>query len=93
MLLGTSPDKLFLDKSIVTTAFRFPIWGESGPFREFDVRFSTKMSLRFHKVEGIAEPMLLQPNKRFLKVVTLPKQGGIEPESLLPFKDKSANLF
>ena len=53
IVVGITSEKLLIDKSICTRTFKFPISNGSGPVKKFKDKLRHKMSLRFHKVEGI----------------------------------------
>ena len=62
------------------------------PLREFEDKFSCKISVNLVNVEGIALANLLEPKYRYLRETRSPKHDGIGPANLLPVKYKKPKL-
>ena len=93
MLFEISPDNWFWEKSILVTTFHFPISIGRVPLREFEDKFSSKISISLVKVEGIELENLLESKYRCLRETRSPKHSGIGPANLLPVKYKKPKLF
>ncbi|KAL5856781.1 hypothetical protein ACOSQ3_004239 [Xanthoceras sorbifolium] len=85
--------QVYTSTSTSITTFKFPKANGRVPIREFDEKLMCKISLRFQKEGGITELNPLELNESVLRLVILPKHGGIARESLLFPKKRPWSCF
>jgi hypothetical protein len=90
---GRLPRKRFLDRSMLFIRFSWPISIGNAPLKKFWDRFSWIRLSRRNKLGGKVDDNWLLDNLRISNLVRLPMPFGMEPENLLPWRNKCSAFF